>query len=382
VSDLDDARATWLDRIVDSAVEAEHSPYRVADYIGWQRDGSLELRPHYQRGSVWTKKDKSFLIDSLIKGYPLPLIVLQDELHSEHPRVRRRVVDGQQRLRTLFAFVEPEILEDRDDGDTFLYTPPELARERISLTFETLPSELQNRLLNTRIPAVLLDSSTGEREVLEVYDRLNSTGLGLSAQELRYARREGSFADLSYRLARLNQIRWTEWSLFRDQDIARMREVEFTSELVLLLINGVAKTGRAEIDDAYKNQDFRESIPDQEGVESYFVGLMSLLDAHLAKPQRPDRVRMFRTKGWFYALCAYSMQNLGYLDADYRRTTSSLAGADFKSLTGAMETLFREAPAALDQAKSNDPDLVRSVSGSASDRASRTRRLGFLESVV
>jgi hypothetical protein len=375
-------RAEWLEQVGAGAIEAEHSPYRVADYLGWQRDGSLELRPHYQRGSVWTKRDKGFLIDSVVKGYPLPLVVLQDELHSDQPRVRRRVVDGQQRLRTLFAFIEPSILEDFNETDDFSYCPPELGRRAEPFAFGDLTPAVQNRILNTRIPAVLLDSETGEREVLEVYDRLNSTGLGLNAQELRYARREGAFAELSYELARKNQSRWTSWKLFREQDIARMREVEFTSELLLLCMNGVTKTGRREIDEAYKDAALKEGLPDQEGVVEYFSSIMGLLDDHLARPQRPDPLRMYRSKGWFYGLFALSLDRLGCLDDDLRRTRASLNGVDTEPFGRDLELLAAVSASALAEAKRENPELVRSISGSASDRSSRARRLQFLRSLL
>lgn len=376
------ALAEWTRAMTDRVVEAEHSPYRVVDYLGWQRDGSLELRPHYQRGSVWTKRDKSFLIDSVIKGYPLPLVVLQDELHGEHPRVRRRVVDGQQRLRTLLAFIEPDLLDDLNETDDFGYTPPELAKARISVTFDELHPVLQTRVLNTRIPAVLLSSDTADREVLEVYDRLNSTGLGLNAQELRYARRTGAFAEMSYQLARQNQSRWTEWRLFRDQDIARMKEVEFTSELLLMLLNGVDKTGRTEIDSAYRDEQLQSAVPDQDGVEKYFLEFMKLVDDRLARPSKPDGMRMFRTKGWFYALLALSLTELQLLDNELRRTDASLLSASLSDFQPSLDLVIQRAPSALEQARSTDPDLVRSISGAASDRSSRTRRVRFLESLA
>ena len=368
--------------MMDRVIEAEHSPYRVVDYLGWQRDGSLELRPHYQRGSVWTKRDKSFLIDSVIKGYPLPLLVLQDELHGQHPRVRRRVVDGQQRLRTFFAFIEPMLLDDLDETDDFRYAPPELAKARISLAFDELDTALQTRILNTRIPAVLLSSATADREVLEVYDRLNSTGLGLNAQELRYARRAGAFADASYQLARQNQSRWTEWRLFRDQDVARMKEVEFTSELVLLLLNGVDKTGRTEIDSAYRDATLQAGLPDQEGVERYFLEFMKMVDDRLARPTKPDPCRMFRTKGWFYALFGLSLLQLDLLDKELRRTKKALSAVDVADFRHPLDRVIERAPSALEGARSTDPDLVRSISGAASDRTSRTRRVRFLESLL
>src|SRR5690348_724350 len=73
--------------------------YRVADFVGWQSNGILELNPNFQRRSVWKKGAKSYLIDTIIRGLPMPIIFLRDipaDLRTFQPK--RGVVDGQQRL--------------------------------------------------------------------------------------------------------------------------------------------------------------------------------------------------------------------------------------------------------------------------------------------
>ena len=379
---IDDRNQAWIEELEGMILETQHTPYRVGDYVGWQRDGSLELRPNFQRGSVWKQRDKSFLIDSIVKGYPLPLLVLQDEVRSEHPRMRRRVVDGQQRLRTLIAFVDRTLLKDEDESDSFRYFPPELGKVQSGFTFQALGVTLQNRILNTTISAVLLGSNTGTNQILEVYDRLNSTGLGLTPQELRFARRDGQFAEISYELARHNQVRWTSWRLFRDQDIARMAEVEFTSELILLIMNGVIKTGRHEIDTAYKDPALAAAIPSQAEIVRTFQAVMDTIDELLARPGTPDRVRMFRSKGWFYALFAFCIAHQGLLDDTYLRNNKKPHVKSPAQLVRDVIRLGKIAPGALAKAREIDPELIRSISGSASDRASRSRRLTFLLDLI
>ncbi len=93
--------------------------YRVVDFLSWQRRGNLELRPPFQRGSVWSAKAKSFFIDSLVKGYPVPLLFIQDKTDPKTYEPQRLVVDGQQRLRTVLAFVDSGSLKDREGADLF-----------------------------------------------------------------------------------------------------------------------------------------------------------------------------------------------------------------------------------------------------------------------
>ena len=87
--------------------------YRVSDIIGWQREGTLQLNPDFQRRSVWKKGAKSYFIDTLLKGFPVPIIFVRDMPSDIHTlKSRRDVVDGQQRIRTILSFIEPSLLKD------------------------------------------------------------------------------------------------------------------------------------------------------------------------------------------------------------------------------------------------------------------------------
>jgi hypothetical protein len=92
----------------------------VSDFLAWQRDGSLNLKPDFQRRSVWKPGARSYFIDTIVRGLPVPLIFVRERLDLETQRTIRDVVDGQQRLRTLFAFIDEAALKDFDpDRDRF-----------------------------------------------------------------------------------------------------------------------------------------------------------------------------------------------------------------------------------------------------------------------
>lgn len=340
----------------------DQGTYAVRDLLGWQRDGSLELRPQFQRDSIWTAKDKSFLIDSIVRGFPIPLIVLQNEERDSPTDVIRRVVDGQQRLRTLIAFIEPNALLDRDDSDDWLFYPLNKdGRSSRGFRFRELPPAVVLRILSTRLAVSTVESTATIGQVLEIYDRLNSTGSALTAQELRYARRDGRFSDLCYRLARRHQSRWTDWKILRDNEISRMKDVEFTSELVLFLMFGIIKTGRSEIDNAYT--DYAETVPRENELEEHFDQVMLALDDALTRPQSRDPLKPFRSRGWFYILFAWQA-NHGPQEP----------GVLQQALVGAASKLQVD--------RRTSPDLIRAISGSASDKASRDNRFAYLSEAL
>lgn len=366
-------KSEWIAQAEMLDVSIETNSYRVSDFLGWMRDGSLELRPHYQRGLVWKPAERSFLIDSVVRRYPLPLIVLQDETDSDG-RLIRRVVDGQQRLRTLIAFVDRSVLSDRSEQDNFRYTPPELRRKRVSFSFEELSQDLRSRILRTVLPTVSIASDRNDNVVLELYDRLNSTGSALKPQELRLAQRSGTFSEMSYRLARENQTRWTDWKIFRATDIARMSEVEFSGELLLLAQNGVDKTGKKELDDAYETFDI--DAKNQESLEYIFRETMDSIDNAFAYPEVRDPFKTFRTKGWLYALFAAHLSIAGLLNSEWRRI--SVAEETVITIPKVADTMIRSAHSAYRDRESRSPELVRAVSGASSDRASRVARASFI----
>lgn len=369
----DDIRRDWITHAEMLDVSIEINSYRVSDFLGWMRDGTLELRPHYQRGLVWKAAERSFLIDSVVRRYPLPLIVLQDET-DENGRLIRRVVDGQQRLRTLIAFVDRTILPDPSDEDRFRYTPPELRRKRVSFSYTDLSDNLRNRILRTVLPTVSLASDRNDNIVLELYDRLNSTGAALKPQELRLAQRTGTFSEMSYRLARENQTRWTDWKIFKPSDIARMSEVEFTGELLLLIHDGIDKTGKRELDNAYEK--FEATPEELELMESAFRSTMNALDKALAYPSDPDPLKTFRTKGWLYALFATHLRVSGYLDSDWLRRPVRDDSRGHRP--GDAESMALAASDAYRDRQGRSPELVRAVSGASSDKASRIARASFV----
>lgn len=74
---------------------AEYSPL---DFAQWKAGNSLSLTPKFQRRGVWKPAARSFFVDSLLRGMPVPPIYLRQMQSPERDRVIREVVDGQQRI--------------------------------------------------------------------------------------------------------------------------------------------------------------------------------------------------------------------------------------------------------------------------------------------
>ena len=103
-------------------MEMTPSTLPVKDILELRTNKMLTVNPEYQRGAVWSAAQKKKLIDSVLRGYPIPLIYLHHIKTSVAGMQREdlEVIDGQQRINSLYEFKEgPFKLFDpiRDDKE-------------------------------------------------------------------------------------------------------------------------------------------------------------------------------------------------------------------------------------------------------------------------
>ncbi|MFN0138591.1 MAG: DUF262 domain-containing protein [Pyrinomonadaceae bacterium] len=229
--------------------------YKVSDFLSWMRSDSLVLSPSFQRRPVWPKPAKSLLIDTVVHGIPMPIIFLREQTDLETLEPIREVVDGQQRLRTLISYIEPALLNDFD-SDKDVFTVKRAHNKDIAgLTFKKLDTDYRKQILGYEFSVHVLPSETEDSEVLQIFARMNSTGVKLNPQELRNANHYGIFKTLAYQLAYEQLERWRSWNVFNENDIARMNEVEMTSDFIRLMLNGIEGKSQPALDNLYKDYD-------------------------------------------------------------------------------------------------------------------------------
>ena len=143
--------------------------YSIADFLEWHNNGLLELSPDFQRRSVWTEKAKSYLIDTIITGKPIPKILITQRL--EGARSVRVVVDGQQRLRAILGFINDDFKISRAHNKALAGS-----------TFSKLAPETQKEYLQYELGVDLLLGVDYE-EILDIFARINSYTVSLNKQE-------------------------------------------------------------------------------------------------------------------------------------------------------------------------------------------------------
>lgn len=90
----------------------------VRQIVELYKNGMLRANPEYQRGTVWSITQRKKLIDSVMRGYPLPLIYLH-HIKKQVAGMQREdleIIDGQQRILSLADFAQQYTASDRSNG--------------------------------------------------------------------------------------------------------------------------------------------------------------------------------------------------------------------------------------------------------------------------
>ena len=91
-------------------METKNTSITVADLCQQFKMGSITVNRDYQRSSqVWPTAAKSYLIDTILSGYPIPKLAMYQKLDLANRRSLREIVDGQQRTLTILDFYNDKL---------------------------------------------------------------------------------------------------------------------------------------------------------------------------------------------------------------------------------------------------------------------------------
>jgi hypothetical protein len=268
------------------SIRYEPRVYNINDFISWLDQGALELSPKFQRRKVWTRQAQSYLLDTLSRGLPIPPVHLRERTDLETLVTTREVVDGQQRIATVLAFVKGEL--------TML---PSHNAELAGQTFLALRDDFRREFLTYQVPVAMLHGAS-DADVIEVFSRLNANTLPLNFQEKLNARYFGRFKQTVYKLGADHLEFWRRHAILTERGIARMQEAELTGMLAVMMMHGV-QSGRDKIEENYGR--FDDEFPGQEVLVAQFQACIAELERVAGDILRGTR---WRQKALFYSLFA------------------------------------------------------------------------------
>ncbi|MBI1793783.1 MAG: DUF262 domain-containing protein [Chloroflexi bacterium] len=187
--------------------------YPVDSLVNRLRDNKIRV-PSFQRGYVWSEKQASRFIESLLLGLPVPGIFLSKDTDSAD----LLVIDGQQRLKSLQFFYEGHIGEK-------VFKLKDVQERFVGKTYKGLEADDRQRLDDSIIHATVVkqdEPSEDHSSIYLVFERLNTGGLQLQPQEIRSAIYIGEFAEL---IKKLND--YPKWRNVYGNKSTRLKDQEF-----------------------------------------------------------------------------------------------------------------------------------------------------------
>jgi len=215
--------------------EMEVIVYKIANYPAdytlqglydkWNKDDKDILIPQFQRGFVWTMSQASKLIESFLLGLPVPSIFLYKEKDSQ----KLLVIDGQQRLRTIFGYFSNTFPDTKKP-----FCLQDVNPKWINKTFVDLDESDKRRLKDSVLRAIIVEQldPKDNTSIFHIFQRLNTGGTILRPQEVRNCIYQGAFNDL---LKELNQNKSWRKIIGLPKPDKRMRDIELILRFFALL---------------------------------------------------------------------------------------------------------------------------------------------------
>lgn len=174
----------------DLTVKGESVERIFGNYLAWR----YIVNRRYQRKLVWTLEEKRRFIDSIINGYPVPIVLLAERKIGTGLS-QFEIIDGMQRLNAVFGFIENEYAVNGCffDLNTMAETKALLDTGKLQQREPVLSRDACVQIAAYTIPLSIYEFS-GDGDVDEIFRRINSGGRKLSRQELRIAGSTGHFA--------------------------------------------------------------------------------------------------------------------------------------------------------------------------------------------
>ena len=168
--------------------ELAAQPTSVQSLYSWYGEDKLHVNRRYQRKLVWTLEETQKLIESILRKYPVPAILIAER---EKQPASYEIIDGLQRLHAIVSFIETAF--PTLDGKLFnlgFFPTAKNRSDEGGFSPNTGNQYLSQKEVSTLLDYVLAVSvmrNATETEINDVFGRINTYGHRLSDQERRQA---------------------------------------------------------------------------------------------------------------------------------------------------------------------------------------------------
>lgn len=292
--------------IYPAEVKIQRDMFSVRELKTDYENEMLVLAPDFQREFVWSLKQKSELVESILMGIPLPMIYF-----FEGDDGVIQVVDGKQRLTSLFEFMENKFPLSQS-----LSILTDLRGKRYN---DLTPSE-RTKIARHQFVAQTITPPTPDRIKFDIFERVNRKGSVLNNQEMRNALYHGESTKLLNSLAKeecftqatgndvsptrmrdrymiLRFLAFYLWKTKQSMNVKKNEPIEYKSDIdefvgqTMTYLNRTTPEKREEIKDIFKHA---MSL-------AYNVGGEAIFRLPSRERKRPISVTLFETFSYFFS---------------------------------------------------------------------------------
>ena len=247
----------------------------ISQLIEWIKTDKINLHPPYQRNFIWSSKDQKLLIDSILKGYPLPNFFIYRKEDDTYD-----MVDGQQRATTISKYVKGEFSNSEKKSYPDIDT-----------------GKFMSYILNVT-ELYDIDSANGE-SLEDFYSLVNKRGVHLNPAEVNKAQyHDAPFMILINELMELQGL--SDLDIFTTKTVQRMNDRSLIEELVAYLFKGNVTDKRKAVDELLESA--FETAEVEQVREEFKSILNTLCELNVVKPIKETR---FKQRNDFYTLFCF-----------------------------------------------------------------------------
>jgi len=269
--------------------ELSSLPTSIQTIYNWYAEGKLFVNRRYQRKLVWTLEEKQQFVDSILKKYPIPSILIAER---EEKSGTYEIIDGMQRLHTIVSFIEGRFSARGGAGfDIEYFTTAKNRRDQGIFTkndFDYLISSVEVGVFLDYTMAVSVIRDVSEKEVNDIFDRINTYGHRLSDQERRQAGVQNDFVDCVRKIScsirgddsvdvlplssmpsisidlpmskhgyeiKADEVFWVKNGILTARDLRDSLDEQCIADIVACIISGdIIQRSKRKLDDIYDSQ--------------------------------------------------------------------------------------------------------------------------------
>lgn len=313
----------------------------------------LELSAPFQRNAVWTNIQKSYLLDTVLNGLPIPELYMQD-IGNENGEEKHVVVDGQQRIRAVLDYVLGNYRLEGDD----------VAKQWRGLKFEDLGPDAKKTIFNYKFVVRILPPGLREDDIRAIFSRLNKNVVSLTDQELRNATYWGPFIKAIQYMADEDPF-WATSGIFSANDVRRMNDHEYISELAIAYLHG-PQNKKDRLDYFYRM--YEELFEDRNDLVETFRKVTSEISRMLSTLSGTR----WKKKSDFYTLFLAMADRNKYLPFDEQKVKE--ISQNLLQFGNKVDALLKIEEREWQTSDRDVVDYARNVARAASDRANRVAR--------